>query len=144
MSPQHSPSEDLQPPAAPEQGDIHSQPQLDMREVMRAAGGPNFLTVLHNTDVHMGPHSDKIPSERCGGEARRANLKRKARHIARSAAETFAFSTLRTVSIEEAADILETFGNVSGLESIKIHYLFYMQYMHYMKHYAYDCIYTKE
>ena len=75
-------------------------------------GGPDYLAVLHNTDEYMGPHSGKIPSERCGGEARLANLKRKASNIAQSVAETFAYCTLKTVSIEEAANIFETFGNV--------------------------------
>ena len=91
-------------------------------------------------------------SERCGGEARRANLKRKAGYIARSVAETLAYFTVKTdlgaivapglmldnfisipdaeslpfyplvlklvvcfvkiVSIEDAGDILQTFGNV--------------------------------
>ena len=109
MSPPQSPPEDLLPPAAP---NLPGPPQLDMCKVMHAAGGPDYLAVLHNTDEHMGPHSGKIPSERCGGEVRRANLKRKASNIARSVAETFAYCTLKTVSIEEAANILETFGNV--------------------------------
>ena len=68
---------------------------------------PNYEAVLRETDVHMGPESENILSERYGGEARRANLKQKARHIARSVAETFAYSTLKTVLIEDAGDILQ-------------------------------------
>ena len=79
---------------------------------MHTAGGPNYETVIRETDirVNMGPNSDNIPSEWCGGEARWANLKRKARYIARTIAEKFAYCTLRTVSIEDAVDILQTFG----------------------------------
>ena len=57
----------------------------------------------------MGPDSENIPSERCGGEGRRAN--RKARYTTQSVAETSAYCTLNTVSIENAADILQTFAN---------------------------------
>ena len=109
MSPTQSPPEDLLPPAAP---NLPCPVQLTICKVMHATGGPDYLAVLHNTDEYMGPHSGKIPSERCGGEARLANLKRKASNIAQSVAETFAYCTLKTVSIEEAANIFETFGNV--------------------------------
>ena len=101
--------QDLQQPVAPINP---GRAQLDMRKVMFTAGGPDYDRVLQETDVHIGADASNIPSERCGGEARRANLKRKARHIARSVAETFAYCSMRTVSIEEAAEILQTFGNV--------------------------------
>ena len=83
-----------------------------MRKVMLAAGGPNYESVLRDTDSHTGPDSENIPSERCRGEARRANLNRKARFVTRSVAETFAYCTLKTVSNEDAGDILKTFTNV--------------------------------
>ena len=79
---------------------------LDMRNAMLAAGGPNYETVLHDADTQMGSDSGNIPSERCGGGARQANLKRKARYKPMSVAETFAYCTLNTVSTENAADIL--------------------------------------
>ena len=78
-------------------------------QVMLAAGGPNYESVLRDTDSHMGPDSENIPGERCGGEARRANLKQKARFITRSVAETFAYCTSKTVSNEDAGDILKTY-----------------------------------
>ena len=75
---------------------------LDMHNPIIAAGGPNYETVLHNEDSQMGPGSENIPSKRCGVEARRANLQRKARYVTRSVAETFAYCTeqctLNTVS----------------------------------------------
>jgi len=82
---------------------------------MQASGGPNYEVVLQAIDADMpvGPNPDPIPSERCGGESRRASLKRKASDITRSTAETFAYLTSRTRSIQEAADVLEGFGNVS-------------------------------
>ena len=89
-----------------------SHADLDMRKVMLAAGGPNYETVLHDADIQMGPNSQIIPSKRCGGEARRANLKRKARYTTQSVAETFVYCTLNTVSTENAADIIQTFANV--------------------------------
>ena len=66
--------------------DPQPSPDLDMqtqtcakqlRQSMLAAGGPNYETVLHDADTQMGPDSENIPSERCGGEARRANLKQR-------------------------------------------------------------------
>ena len=107
-SQEHSPPQYLPPPPA-----VPSNADLDMRKVMLAAGGPNFETVLHDADIQMpvGPDSQIIPSERCGGEARQANLKRKARYITQSVAKTFAYCTLNTVSAENAADILQTFAN---------------------------------
>ena len=107
QAPGVDPQEALPPPApAP-------QRQADMRKTMQAAGGPNIEHVIRAIDTDMGPNPDPIPSERCGGELRRASLKRKASRISRSTAETFAYLTSKTSSIEEAADVLETFGNVS-------------------------------
>ena len=87
---------------------------------MHPAGGLNCKSVLSKTNIHMGPDSENIPSE-ChaewcdggGREARPANLKQKPRDIARSVAETFTYCTLNTVSIEDSADILQTFGKMS-------------------------------
>jgi hypothetical protein len=56
-----------------------------------------------------------VPSERSGGDARRAVLKARADKITRSVSEVFAFSTSRTMSSEDTALNLETFGNVSCL-----------------------------
>jgi hypothetical protein len=83
-----------------------------MCKAMLQAGGPNYQKVLQDADIQMVPHAGNITSERCGGEARRAILKRKARFITRSAAETFAYCTSNTVANEDAADILQTFTKV--------------------------------
>ena len=107
---------------------VPSHADLDMRKVMLAAGGLNYKTVLRDTDIHIGPDSETVlrdtdihigpdsenfPSERRGGEARRANLKRKARYIMLSIAKTFVYCPLNTVSIEDAGDIFQTFANVN-------------------------------
>ena len=59
----HFPPQDL-----PQHQAIPSHAELDMREVMHADGGPNYQTVMRETDIHMGPDSENIPSERCGGK----------------------------------------------------------------------------
>lgn len=106
-SPEHFP-----PPYITQPHAVPRHTVQDMRKVMLAAGGPNYDTVLHDVDIQMEQFSGSISSERCAGEARRANLKRKARDITRSVAETFAYCTQNTVSIENAAEILQTFTNV--------------------------------
>jgi hypothetical protein len=53
-----------------------------------------------------------VPCERSGGEARRVILKSRASSITRSVSEVLAFSTSRTLSAEDTAVVLETFGNV--------------------------------
>ena len=55
----------------------------------------------------MGPDSENIPSERSGGEARRANLKQNARYLKLSVAETFVCCTLKTASLEKFSKPLE-------------------------------------
>ena len=69
-SPPQSPPRHLpQPAAAPRLA------ELDMRKVMLAAGGPNYESVLRDTDSHMGPDSEAIPAsdvEQKSGEPRRS------------------------------------------------------------------------
>ena len=82
----HFPPQDL-----PQHPAVSSHADLGMRKVMHAVGGPyEPETVLRETDNHMGPDSQNISGKRCGGEARRADPKQKARYIAWSVAETFA------------------------------------------------------
>ena len=111
--PQSLPSPGNSPPPEdlPYPPDVLGQ-AADMCKAMFQAGGPNYQKVLQDAGIQMATHSGNIPSERCGGEARRAILKRKARFITRSAAETFAYCTSNTVANEDAADILQTFTNV--------------------------------
>ena len=104
---------------------------------MLAAGGLNYETVLRD----IGPASENIPSERCGGEARRANLKRKARYITRSVAETFAYWTLNTVSIDDARDILQTFAIVR-IKNVVLFLLIVSCTLHAVSHtVSYDILY---
>ena len=104
------PGQGALPPLAPAPA---PRRQADMRKTMQAAGGPNIENVVRGIDADMGPNPDPFPSKRCGGQSRRASLKRKASHITRSTAETFVYLTCKTKSVEEAADIFECFGNVS-------------------------------
>ena len=106
----------------------------DMRKTMQAAGGPNLENVIRAIDTDMGPNPDPIPSERCGGELRRASLKRKASRISRCAAEVFAFITSKTSSIEEAADVLESFGNVSFCALVLFAYTAYKRILYNLLH----------
>jgi hypothetical protein len=108
------PGQGALPPLAPAPA---PRRQADMRKTMQAAGGPNIENVVRGIDADMGPNPDPFPSKRCGGQSRRASLKRKASHftrtVTRSTAETFAYLTSKTKSVEEAADVFESFGNVS-------------------------------
>ena len=104
------PGQGALPPLAPAPA---PRRQADMRKTMQAAGGPNIENVVRGIDADMGLNPDPIPSERCGGQSRRASLKRKASHFTRSTAETFVYLTSKTKSVEEAADVFESFGNVS-------------------------------
>ena len=97
--------------------------------------------MLREKDTHIGPNSKKIPSERF--EARRANLKQKARYIVWSVAETFVYCNLKTVLIEEdAGDIIQAVLNVHIgclLFLIFIFHVYCMQspVQHIMIYYAY-------
>jgi hypothetical protein len=104
------PGQGALPPLAPAPAFLQ---QAEMHKIMQAAGGPNIENVVRGIDADMGLNPDPIPSERCGGQSRQALLKQKASHITRSTAETFTYLTSKTKSVEEAADVLESFGNVS-------------------------------
>ena len=84
-----------------------------------------------------------IPFERPGGDARRAIMKARAANVPRSVSEGFALVTSRTISAEDTAVILETFGNVRyKLHLISRHLdilfkivcLFYIVYLIYVVH----------
>ena len=59
---------------------------------MRLAGGLGLAAALSHADSYTDPLGNdwEVPSERAGGESRRAGNKRKAAQITRSAAEDFA------------------------------------------------------
>ena len=88
-----------------------------MEKAMQLAGGDNYIQAATDADKRMG--TDTAPlnvySERCGGTARRAQLKRKASEITRSACETFAYCTSRTTSIQDTAMLLSTYANVGDI-----------------------------
>ncbi len=86
------------------------QPPFDMVDFMHQSSSYDMHKVLAVDDCSLPRH---VPSERPGGEARRAILKSSAANITRSVCEVFAFATSRTISCEDTAVVLETFGNVS-------------------------------
>jgi len=85
---------------------------IGMAKAMQLAGGDTYIQAAIDADKRMGTDTAplKVYSERCGGTARRAQLKRKASEITRSACETFAYCTSRTSSI-----LLSAFSNVRDI-----------------------------
>ena len=90
---------------------------IGMAKAMQLAGGDTYIQAAIDADKRMGTDTAplKVYSERCGGKARRAQLKRKASEITRSACETFAYCTSRTTSIEDTAMLLSAFSNVRDI-----------------------------
>ena len=95
-----------------------------MAEAMQLAGGDTYIQAAIDADKRMGTDTAplKVYSERCGGTAKRAQVKRKASEITRSVCETFANGTLRTSSIQDTAMLLAAFVNVRDI--FKFVYLF--------------------
>ena len=109
-----APADDQAVSASPQQPPVAVAPRriADMRTVMRKVGGPDYEEILRELDDHLGPGNHVFPSERCGGDARRLLLKRKASQMSRSLSKTFAYLTSKTASAQRATDVLQTFGNV--------------------------------
>ena len=84
---------------------------------MQLTRGDNYIQAAIDADKRMGTDTAplKVYSERCGRTARRAQLKRKASDITRSACETFAYCTSRTSSIEDTAILFSAFSNVRDI-----------------------------
>jgi hypothetical protein len=62
----------------------------------------------------------------------RSNLKRKAKGIARSLANVFAYLTFNTSSLNESKKLLGTITNISFIMSYSyINYMHYISYMYY-------------
>ena len=101
----------LDHPASPPQPPPPIPPPFDMVDFMHAAGSYDLKKVLTPDQVVLSIPLH-VPSERSGGEARRQNLKSRAANISRSVSVVFGFATSRTISAEDTAVVLETFGNV--------------------------------
>ena len=86
-------------------------PPFDMMEFMHKTSSYDIMEVFRLTDA-MPLIPVHVPCERPGGEARRAIMKARAASVTRSVSETFAYATSRTISEEDTAVVLETFGNV--------------------------------
>jgi hypothetical protein len=99
--------DDMSPPVAVA---YPPRPPFDMIDFMHQSSSYDMRKVFAVDDSSIPRH---VPSERPGGEARRAILKSSAANIPRSVCEIFAFATSRTISCEDTAVVLETFGNVS-------------------------------
>ncbi len=100
------------------------QPPFGMVDFMHKSSSYDMHNVFAVDDGSLPRH---VPSERPGGEARRAILKSSAANITRSVSEVFAFATSRTISCEDTAVVLETFGNVSS----STYYFTYFTYFTY-------------
>ena len=98
-------------PMIPDTSNIHPPQPFLMVDFMHKTSSYNLMQVFQEAQsmpfipVH-------IPCERPGGESRRAIMKARAATVPRSVCETFAFCTSRTISAEDTAVVLETFGNV--------------------------------
>ena len=79
---------------------MHKTSSYDLQQVFQLADSMPVIPV-------------HIPCKRPGGEARRAIMKARAANATRSVSEVFGLVTSRTISAEDTAVILETFGNVS-------------------------------
>jgi hypothetical protein len=91
------------------------QPPFDMVDFMQKTSAYDMQKVFAEDDHPLRRH---VASERPGGEARREVLKSRAADIPRSVSEVFAYATSRTISGQDTAVVLETFGNVrSDLDS---------------------------
>ena len=86
-------------------------PPFDMVDFMHKSASYDLQKVF-STAADDDVHPRHVPSERPGGEARREILKSRAANISRSVSEIFAYATSRTISGEDTAVVLETFGNV--------------------------------
>ena len=90
--------------------DPQPDPPFDMVDFMHKSSSYDMHKVFALDDRSIPRH---VPSERPGAEARRQILKSSAANITRSVSEVFAYATSRTISCEDTAVVLETFGNVS-------------------------------
>ena len=100
-------------------------PPFDMMEFMHGTSSYDMQKVFRLADS-MPVIPVHIPCERPGGDARRAILKARAANVPRSVSEVFALVTSRTISAEDTAVILETFGNVRyklHLDIVTLRYL---------------------
>ena len=104
-------------PRKPARFGRRSSPPVNVPQLMRLAGGLGMAAALSTADSYTDPLGPdwEVPSARSGGERRRAENKRKAANITRSAAEDFALLTTRTTSEHHAADFLSTVTNVIHL-----------------------------
>ena len=82
---------------------------FDMMAFMHKASSYDIMEVIRQAEA-MPLIPLHVPSERPGGEARMEIMKARAANITRSVSEVFAYSTSRTISADDTAVVLETFG----------------------------------
>jgi hypothetical protein len=111
-------------------------PDFDMIDFMHQSAAYDIQQVLQQAE-DLPPIPPHVFSERSGGEARRVMLKNRTRTVTRSVSEVFAYSTSRTISAQDTAVILETFGNVSNLFMSCIVHLCYLYYLLYIEYILY-------
>ena len=113
--------------------------EFDMIDFMHQSAAYDMQQVLQQAQ-NLPPIPPHVFSERSGGEARRVMLKSRTSTVTRSVSEVFAYSTSRTISAQDAAVVLETFGNVSNLVMSCIVHLCYLSYLFniaYLSHLVY-------
>ena len=103
----------LRPPLPPPRP-LPPPPPLDMALFLQRTSNYD-LDKVFETAAAVPPIPQHVPTERPGGDARRAVMKARAAGLTRSVSEVFALTTSRTMSTEDTAVILETFGNVRCL-----------------------------
>ena len=109
---------------------------FDMIDFMHQSAAYDIQQVLQQAE-DLPPIPPHVFSERAGGEARRVMLKSRTSTITRSVSEVFAYSTSRTISTQDTAVVLETFGNVSNLLISFKCYLCYLSYFLYLSYLFY-------
>jgi hypothetical protein len=126
----HDPPSQSKSPSAPCARPV-PESDFDMIDFMHQSAAYDMQQVLQRAE-DLPPIPPHVFSERSGGEARREMLKSRTSTVTRSVSEVFAYSTSRTISAQDVAVVLETFGNVSNLVMSCIVHLCYLSYLLYI------------
>jgi hypothetical protein len=92
----------------------HLRP-ISIPDIVRDMAGKDPQRTITDFDHHYMPEGVTAPEASVTGNTgeHRANLKRKAKGIARSLAEVFAYLTFNTSSLEQSKKLLAIINNVS-------------------------------
>ncbi len=129
------------PPASPRVRAVAQIRPVSIPDIVRDMAGKNIQQKLADFDSHYMPDGVQEPdvSVTRNTDEHRSNLKRKAKGIARSLTEVFAFLTFNTSSLNESKKLLGIITNVSFIMSYSyINYMHYISYMHYTYYLHYE------